>query len=71
MKDLIKKHLDAIGLLAEVIYSMENSDGRVSPDIYVKIKNHLGEDDYSEEMQKQINTWRELYGENSIPLGRS
>ena len=73
MSDIVKNAMDNVHtmtvLLSDVISSMEDSDhGYVSPDIYVKIKNYFGETNYPENMQKQIDTWRELYGEDSIPL---
>ena len=71
MNNFMEKYLELVGLLSEVLFSMEDSDhGFVSPDIYMKIKKALqDEDEIPENMQKQINTWRELYGEDSIPLG--
>lgn len=63
IKKLIEHGFDSTKLLMEVICAMEDSDcGYVPPNIYVKIKNHIGEDNYPENMQKQINTYEELYG---------
>lgn len=69
MNNFMEKYLGLIGLLSEVLSSMEDSDnGFVSPDIYMKIRKALNDtEEIPKVMQKQINTWRELYGEDSIP----
>ena len=68
MKGMMEKHLELIGVLSDVLFDMEDSDnGYVTPVTYMKIREVLGEESpIPEVMQKQIETWRDLYGENSI-----
>ena len=61
---IIEHSLKSTDLLEEVVRAMDDSDcGYVPPDIYLKIMNHIGRDDYPDNMQKQIDTYEELYGD--------
>ena len=65
MDVILKRNLEMVGLLSEVIMDIEEYDGMISPPVYLKIKQFFEEENIPESMKEKINVWEDIHGKIS------
>lgn len=59
--DLMKRYINIIGVLSDVLYEMDNNEGYVEPPTYLKMREVLNETcPIPDKMKETIEVWEEL-----------